>query len=84
MRKTLGTCLPTRESLARGDAHADHIESEQRKVGAQLTGCQIKTLGRETRYYRRADLYAVVTRALDVRWFEVRETGDFPVKGGVL
>lgn len=75
----LGTILPTRESLAAGDRHADKMNAKQEQIGRTLTGTVRRVVGGEVRYYRGAALYAVVTLSLSVRWFEVRTDGDWPV-----
>lgn len=81
MNKTLGTVLPTAESLARGDVHAAWLAGQQQQVGAALKGCAARNVGGETRYYKTATRYAVVSRGMQVRWFEVRADGDYPVRG---
>lgn len=77
----LGTILPTAKSLRMADAHAARIADQCAQVGkSKLAGCKIKRLGRETRYYSSPYRYAVVDRSMTVRWFDVREDGDYPVK----
>jgi len=79
MTRTLGTVLPTAESLARGDTHASLIAAQQAKIGDALVGCRSKWAGGEVRYYRNDTTYAVVSRSLQLRWFEVRSDGDYPI-----
>lgn len=79
MITTLGTVLPTAKSLARDKVHASRIAAEQAKIGGALVGCHAKWAGGEVRYYRDGTTYAVVSRSLQVRWFEVRNDGDYPV-----
>ena len=76
--KTLGTYLPTTDSMKRGDIHANAIEKQQRQIGATLRGCDARIVGGETRYYKSAARYAVVSRGIVVRWFDVRADGDYP------
>lgn len=80
MTRTLGTVLPTAESLARGDAHAARIATEQKRVGSALPGCSAVTVRGEVRYYKNSKTYALVSRGLAVRWFDVRADGDYPVR----
>jgi hypothetical protein len=77
----LGTVLPTAEILARGDAHAAWLAGQQHKAGAALNVCAARTVGGETRYYKTSTKYAVISRGMQVRWFEVRADGDYPVRG---
>ena len=77
---TLGTVLPNAEILARGDAHAEFIAREQKRVGDSLPGCRAKLIRGEWHYYKTEKLYALVSRGLAVLWFEVRADGDYPVR----
>lgn len=78
--RALGTALPTAKSMADGDVHAARISAQQRQMGAALAGCRAHTVSGEVRYYKNSSGYAVVTRSLTVRWFEVRTDGDYPVQ----
>ena len=76
---TLGTVLPTRSTLASGDAHAAAIKRQKNKIGASLRGCDVRRVGGETRYYKGCNRYAVVSLSMKIRWFEVRKDGDYSI-----
>lgn len=76
----LGTILPTAENLARSDAHADLIARQQSVIGNGISNCTMRKVNGELRYYRTATRYAVVSRNLNVLWFDVRADGDYPVR----
>ncbi len=79
--QTIGTCLPTAASMKRGDRHAASVDAAQRAYGAaMLRDCEKRVVCGETRYYKSASKYAVVSRAMAVKWFEVRADGDYPVR----
>ena len=79
----LGTVLPTKQSLKCSDDYAKRIDKENAAFAAKtLAGTEQRTVGGETRYYKTATLYAVVSKIKKntVRWFEVRSDGDYPVR----
>lgn len=76
----LGTILPTRESLAAADDHADRMDAERARIAArEFPGQPIRMVGGEARIYRTPAVYAVVGRDLRIRWFEHRADGDWPL-----
>lgn len=73
----LGTILPTRESLARADAHANAMARRRDMIGRQtLPNCDRRVVGGEVRYYDTTDQYAIVGRDGQVKWFQVTKDGD--------
>jgi hypothetical protein len=76
----IGTVLPTRESLARADAHAAKMARGREAIGQRtLPHCERRVVGGEVRYYDTIDQYAVVSRQGAVLWFQVREDGDYRI-----
>jgi hypothetical protein len=76
---TLGTVLPTRSALNRGDAHAAEIDRQKNKIASSLRGCDVRRVGGETRYYKGRNRYAVISLSMKIRWFEVRKDGDYSI-----
>ncbi len=77
---TLGTILPTRESLAKGDAHADRTAAKNDAFGSkELAHCERRVVGGEVRYYDTTDQYAIVSRQGKILWFAVRADGDYRI-----
>ena len=74
---TLGTILPTKDSLTRGDAHADKMARQRERYGdRELRGCTKRIVGGEVRWYDTADQYAIIGRDGQVKWFQVTPDGD--------
>jgi hypothetical protein len=76
----LGTILPTKESLRRGDEHAAYEAGEREVIARKLfAGLTRRVVGGEVRYYYTASTYGIIGRDKKPRWFEVREDGDWPI-----
>lgn len=79
--KTIGTVLPTKQSLAAGErAYREEVRKKNAVAADQLAGLERRVVGGETRYYASSSRYAIVKRDLKVQWFEVRADGDYPVR----
>jgi hypothetical protein len=79
--KSLGTVIPSKASMGRGDKHSAALDRRHEEVAApELPETDRRCVGGETRYYSDEAHYAVITRALKVRWFEVRPDGDWPAR----
>lgn len=75
--KTLGTILPSIESLSAADSHADRIAKQREQFGdRELQGCEKRIVGGEVRWYDTADQYAIVARSGNILWFQVTTDGD--------
>lgn len=78
--KTLGTILPTRESLRLADEYAKNLEQLKRDT-AKRTGLdklEIRNEQGEIRYYDGPDKYAVPSKRIGVvLWFERHDDGCF-------
>lgn len=78
--KQIGTVLPTVKSLKASDDFARKLQKEQQKVARSLKKyTRVQKCG-ETRYYDEDKFFAVIGRDLKIKWFEVREDGDYAVK----
>jgi len=79
---TLGTILPTAESLAMTEKFAIRDKAMREKVASQsheLRHCTRRVVGGEVRYYDTTDQYAIVSRQGKVLWFAVRTEGDYRI-----
>jgi hypothetical protein len=81
----LGTVLPTREVLERGDRFAKQVESEKRDFEEQNglrdgNGMSLRIVGGERRFYTSPVRYFVVTNRFKVQEFRVTADGDFAVR----
>jgi hypothetical protein len=74
--KQSGTILPTRESLARADAHADAMKRADEKIGASIPGCTRRIEQGQVRYYQSPTRYATVRHG-KIQWYERRTDGYF-------
>lgn len=83
MRITLGTILPTRQLLRRADAHAARLAHQQAQIGARIPNATRRVVGGEVRYYLGETTYAVVSRVLEIRWFQVRPDGDHAIESPI-
>jgi hypothetical protein len=81
--KYLGTVLPTRQALARADAHADLQQRKADAIGRGIPGCTRRVVQGEVRYYRTPTVYATVSprRGFKVQWFKERADGTWPIAG---
>jgi hypothetical protein len=80
--KQLGTILPTPESLARDDAHADREARKREQQGdRELAKCTKQVVGGEIRWYAAPDHYAIVSRRGAILWFRVTLDGDMRMSG---
>lgn len=76
-----GTIMPTRESLRYANRHSIKINCKREEIGqSQLSDCVARFEQGEMRYYRTRTIYAIVTRALAVKWFEVRADGTYSIR----
>lgn len=80
--RAIGTVLPTAKSLAAADRHSDALRQKAIKRADSTLGDMTKrTVGGETRYYKTATVYAVVSpRSGALKWFESRADGDYSIK----
>jgi hypothetical protein len=81
--KSPGNILPTRESLAIGDAvHAKNVADNAAYAAKHLSHCERRVVGTEARFYRNDTQYATLAdhRNQQVRWFETRADGDYSIK----
>lgn len=79
--KSIGTIIPSRESLRAADLHSRKIDAARREVGNALPGCVAKWVNGEMRYYRTATIFAVIGRDMSARWFEIRADGEYSING---
>ena len=77
--KTLGTILPTKESFAISKKHYETTvrAKEISAIKNGLAEFKQSLHGTEVRYWETPSLYAVIGRDLVVKWFEVRDDGDY-------
>lgn len=76
----LGTIFPSIESLSQNDTHCDKQKLSAEHFGNNLNGTTKKVVKGEVRFYLNSAKYAVVSRELKVKWFEVRSNGDYAVQ----
>ena len=78
--KTLGTILPTKETMQMAERFAAKLAKEKETIAdRQLRGCRRVVVGGEVRYYDTTDQYAIVSRQGKVLWFAVRADGDYRI-----
>lgn len=74
---TLGTILPTKRSLQISEDIYQKELTQRRKIAKMhLSQYEYRVVGGEDRYYN-GNKYAIVTRRMEIRWFEVRKDGDY-------
>jgi hypothetical protein len=78
--KTIGTILPTRDSILANERYASAVAAKKKAVGATIANARRRLVGGEVRWYTSDSAFAVVNAAGKVRWFEVRENGDVYAK----
>lgn len=80
--KNIGTVLPTADSIKATAVWANKQKSERNKIASDskiLGKCKpVRAFG-EVRYYLNASCYAVVGHDLRVKWFAIREDGDYAI-----
>jgi len=72
----LGTILPTKSSLLAGDAHAEMLYQKRERIGATIGG-ERRVVGGEVRWYTSDNEFAVVSRSLVIKWFEIRDGYEY-------
>lgn len=80
MRRSLGTILPTADSIRQSEEFARQQEAMKDDVAKrQFPGVTPRIVGLEKRYYVLPDRYAIVGSSGRVLWFEVRSDGDYRI-----
>ncbi len=78
--KTIGTILPTRDSVLANERYASAVAAKKNAIGMTIANARRRVFGGEVRWYTSDSTFAVVNSAGKVRWFEVRENGDVYAK----
>ena len=82
--KPLGTVLPTAKSIRETAIWAAERERKRDRVAEthpDLKNTVRRMVGGEYRYYRTDSEYAIVSmRDFRLRWFEVRDDGDYAIR----